>query len=166
MSQRRLASARLADLNPVPARLEPNVFITADNVQETVIDAGLYTREEVCQGIAATSGVLLVPAGRYIVSQRLEIEKSHFVLRGEGAGRTILHFPHPLGQLYGQDWSFSGGFITVKGTDPGPVLATVSGNAGRGSTTLPVATTAGIQVGDWVRVVQTDSAGTLFASSL
>jgi D-xylose transport system substrate-binding protein len=39
----------------VPARLEPNIFITADTVQETVIDAGLYTREEVCAGIAADS---------------------------------------------------------------------------------------------------------------
>jgi D-xylose transport system substrate-binding protein len=39
----------------VPARLEPNVFITPDNIQETVIDAGLYTREQVCGGIAATS---------------------------------------------------------------------------------------------------------------
>lgn len=39
----------------VPSRLEPNIFITPDNVQETVIDAGLYTREEVCTGIAADS---------------------------------------------------------------------------------------------------------------
>jgi D-xylose transport system substrate-binding protein len=39
----------------VPARLEPNVFVTAENVQETVIDAGLYSREEVCAGIAADS---------------------------------------------------------------------------------------------------------------
>ena len=77
-------------------------------------------------GIAATSGVLLVPAGRYIVSQRLEIGKSDFVLRGEGAGKTILHFPQSLSSLYGQDWSFSGGFITVRGTDPGPVLTTVT----------------------------------------
>ncbi|GLR52648.1 substrate-binding domain-containing protein [Shinella yambaruensis] len=35
----------------VPARLEPNVFITTDNVQETVIDAGLFTKEELCGGI-------------------------------------------------------------------------------------------------------------------
>jgi D-xylose transport system substrate-binding protein len=35
----------------VPARLEPNVFITADNVQEAVIDAGLFTKEELCGGI-------------------------------------------------------------------------------------------------------------------
>lgn len=39
----------------VPARLEPNIFITADNVQETVVDAGLYTKEQLCTGIAAES---------------------------------------------------------------------------------------------------------------
>jgi D-xylose transport system substrate-binding protein len=39
----------------VPARLEPNVFITPDNIQETVIESGLYTKEQVCGGIAATS---------------------------------------------------------------------------------------------------------------
>ncbi|MBT0781403.1 MULTISPECIES: substrate-binding domain-containing protein [Paracoccus] len=35
----------------VPARIEPNIFITPENVQETVIDAGLYTRDELCRGI-------------------------------------------------------------------------------------------------------------------
>ena len=35
----------------VPARIEPNVFITPQNVQETVIDAGLYTKDELCRGI-------------------------------------------------------------------------------------------------------------------
>ena len=38
---------------------------------------------------------------------------------------------------------------------PGPVLATVTGNAARGATTLQVSATAGIKAGDWVRVVQT-----------
>lgn len=39
----------------VPARLEPNVFITPENVQETVVDAGLYTKEQLCTGLAAGS---------------------------------------------------------------------------------------------------------------
>jgi hypothetical protein len=111
---------------------------------------------------ATTSGVLLVPAGRYVVSQRLEIEKSNFVLRGEGAGKSTLFFPKSLNSLYGRDWSFSGGFITVRGNDPGPVLATVTGNAARGATTLEVSATESIQAGAWVRVVQTDDAGSLF----
>ncbi|TGR28007.1 sugar ABC transporter substrate-binding protein [Mesorhizobium sp. M8A.F.Ca.ET.202.01.1.1] len=39
----------------VPAHLAPNVFITADNVQKTVVDAGLYTKQQLCTGIAAKS---------------------------------------------------------------------------------------------------------------
>jgi D-xylose transport system substrate-binding protein len=39
----------------VPARLEPNIFITPDNVEETVVEAGLYTREQLCGGLAAES---------------------------------------------------------------------------------------------------------------
>jgi hypothetical protein len=114
-------------------------------------------------GIARTSGVLLVPAGRYIVSQRLEIARSNFVLRGEGPGKSTLFFPKSLHSLYGRDWSFSGGFITVRGEDRGRPLATVTGPAARGATTLEVSDTAGLEPGDWVRVVQTDNAGSLFA---
>jgi hypothetical protein len=118
-------------------------------------------------GIAAVSdGVLLVPAGRYVVTQRLEIRnrggKSGFVLRGEGAGKTVLSFPRSLHDLYGRDWSFSGGFITVSGEDAGPQLATITGNAPRGAVRLAVSSSEGIGPGRWVRVVQRDSAGSLF----
>jgi len=113
--------------------------------------------------IAATNDcVLLVPAGRYVISQRLEIKKSHFVLRGEGAGKTTLYFPKSLGSLYGGNWSFSGGLVTVSGRDSGAVLATVTANAARGATTLAVSATAGIKAGDWVRVVEADKEGSLF----
>lgn len=37
----------------VPAHIEPNVFITRENVQATVVDAGLFTKAELCTGIAA-----------------------------------------------------------------------------------------------------------------
>lgn len=39
----------------VPTRREPNVFISPENIEETVIDAGLYTREQLCGGIASDS---------------------------------------------------------------------------------------------------------------
>lgn len=39
----------------VPARFEPNVIITADNVQETVVDAGLFTKEQLCSGAGAAA---------------------------------------------------------------------------------------------------------------
>jgi D-xylose transport system substrate-binding protein len=39
----------------VPTRRVPNVFITADTVQKTVVDEGLYTKEQLCKGIAEKS---------------------------------------------------------------------------------------------------------------
>ena len=113
-------------------------------------------------GIAATEGVLLVPAGRYIISERLEIKKSRFVLRGEGMGKTVLFFPRSLSAVYGGDFSFSGGFITASGNDTGPVLTPVSASAPRGAVTLQVTSNAAIKPGDWVRVVQRDDRGSLF----
>jgi hypothetical protein len=114
--------------------------------------------------IAGTDGVLLVPPGRYIITKQLDIKKSNFVLRGAGPGKSILYFPRPLSEVGppGVSWSFNGGFLTVSGSDAGPMLAMVTARAGRGATELQVSATAGIKVGDWVRVVQTDQAGSLF----
>jgi D-xylose transport system substrate-binding protein len=39
----------------VPTRREPNVFINLENIEETVIGSGLYTRDELCTGIATSS---------------------------------------------------------------------------------------------------------------
>lgn len=39
----------------IPAAFIPNVFITPDNIQETVVDAGIYTKQNICQGVAAES---------------------------------------------------------------------------------------------------------------
>jgi hypothetical protein len=119
----------------------------------------------------ATSGggVIQVPAGRFVLTQRLEIQKSNLVLRGAGRERTTLSIPKSLGELYGltfndagqSNWSFSGGFLTVQGSMGGNLLARVTAAATRGQRTLQVSTTSGMQAGQWVRVLQTDAGGTL-----
>jgi hypothetical protein len=116
------------------------------------------------EAIAGTEGVLLVPAGRYVITKQLEIKKSNFVLRGEGPGKSILYFPRPLSEVGppGTSWSFNGGFLVVSGSDAGAVLSPITTNVPRGANQLPLATTAGIAVGDWVRIIQTDSGGSLF----
>ncbi len=120
--------------------------------------------------IAATSaGAIQVPAGRFVLTQRLEIRKAGLVLRGAGRERTTLYFPRSLGELYGlsfnaagqSNWSFSGGFLSVEGSIGGGVLARVTAPAARGSRMLQLSATAGLQAGQWVRVLQTDSGGTL-----
>jgi hypothetical protein len=114
--------------------------------------------------IEATEGVLLVPAGRYVITKQLIIKKSNFVFRGEGQGKTTLYFPRPLSEVGppGTSWSFNGGFLFVNGADNGPVIGNVTANAGRGAQKLQVSATTGVKVGDWVRIVQTDKGGSLF----
>lgn len=54
---------------------------------------------------AATYGdVLLIPSGRYVLSNQIVVEKSGIVLRGEGAGSTSLYFSRSLTQIFGQKW--------------------------------------------------------------
>jgi hypothetical protein len=72
------------------------------------------------------NGALLVPAGRYVITDRLVIAKPNFVLRGAGAAKSVLYFPRVLTDVK-PDWgatttgqrtsnySWSGGFITVQG---------------------------------------------------
>ena len=80
------------------------------------------------KAVANTSyGAILIPAGRYRLTQRIEIKKPNIVLRGEGADKTILFFPLPLtvalgpGKQFssGGSWSWSGGFLAVTGRDRG-----------------------------------------------
>jgi hypothetical protein len=148
-------------LDPIPVVEGPTRSVTELGAKgdDMVDDTAAFIA-----GIAATDGVLLVPAGRYIITKQLDIKKSHFVLRGEGMGKSILYFPRPLSEVStaGTNWSFNGGFLTVSGTDEGPVIGMVTTNAPRGARALKVSATTGVKVGDWVRIVQTDKGGTLF----
>ena len=118
---------------------------------------------------AVPRGVVQIPAGRFVLGQRLEIRKSDVVLRGAGRDRTTLFFPKPLGDLYGltfnsagqSNWSFSGGLIEVQGSVGGALLARVTAPAERGQKTLQLSTTAGLSAGQWVRLLQTDAGGSL-----
>jgi hypothetical protein len=105
------------------------------------------------RAIAATSnGALFVPAGRYKITDILEITQPNFVLRGAGAGETILFFPKPLGAILGQVPYGGQALLTVQGHKQGNQLATVVSAAERGEYTLQLASTAGIESGQWIRL--------------
>lgn len=118
---------------------------------------------------AASSGVVAIPAGRFVLSERLTVNKGHLVIRGAGVGKTVLTFPKALGDVYElvfdhsghSNWSFGGAFLTVQGSDKGAVLAQVTSNAARGDTRLVVDSIATIRAGQWVRLLQRDAAGSL-----
>lgn len=122
-------------------------------------------------------GVILIPVGRYVISDIIEITRPNLVLRGQGRDRTILFFPKTLTDVrpnWGattegrrtSNYSWSGGFLWVKGSLGLEKIADVSAPAARGDTILHVADTSGLQVGDSVAVRQTDTAENTLARHL
>jgi hypothetical protein len=144
----------------------------------SVIDFGARPDDEsddtqaFLDAVGSGSSLILVPAGRFVLTRRIEIRRSGVVLRGAGAERTTLFFPQALGDVYGltfnsagqSNWSFSGGFIEVQGSVGGASLARVTAAVARGQKTLPVSITTPFSAGQWIRLLQTDVDGTLLAA--
>ena len=116
---------------------------------------------------ATAQGAILVPAGRYTITDFVTIDKPNLVLRGEGRDRTVLWFPRPLTDVKpnwgatttGQrtsNYSWSGGYLVLSGSFNQQTLASIVATARRGDTWLPVSTVAAFSVGQWVDVRVTD----------
>lgn len=130
----------------------------------------------------AENGAILIPAGRYVITDVLAIRKSNLVLRGEGPGKSILYFPKPLNEIKPLKsattegvavtaYSWSGGFIAVDGTPqekkkPAPDLGTVANKAPRGSKVLELAAPAAITPGQRIEIIQTDPGDQSFINYL
>ena len=125
---------------------------------------------------ATHDGALFFPAGRYVLTETISIAKSNLVLRGAGPEQSVLVIPRSLSQVYGSEmksdadgvsksnYSFSGAFIEIKGTDAGAKLADVAQGARRGDTILTLARPAaplGLKVGSWIRLQMFETDGTL-----
>lgn len=120
----------------------------------------------------STDGAILLPAGRYVVSDIIEIKKGGIVLRGDGPEKTIIIFtrgleeikPSPTKNDGGQSttaWSWGGGLISVSGRSlTGGTAIPVTGQATRGSTTL-IAEGHSFAQGDEVLLSMADKVGTL-----
>ncbi|MDF2441405.1 MAG: hypothetical protein JWN98_2389 [Abditibacteriota bacterium] len=143
-------------------------------VKASVRDFGAKGDDEIddtqafVRAIAATEeGALLIPAGRYILTDILYIRKSNFVLRGEGANKTVLFYPRGLENLKPKSsattsgrptsaYSWSGGLIWVEGKQSGAELGTVRTIAARGSNVIELAAPANVAVGQRVEIIQQD----------
>ncbi len=112
---------------------------------------------------AGAGKVIHIPAGRYVITDLLEIRTSGTKLLGDGPDATVLYFPRPLNDIRpnwgatttGQrtsNYSWSGGFILVAGSLDRRHLADVTAPAARGDTTLSVSSTEHISVGDFIRL--------------
>jgi hypothetical protein len=114
------------------------------------------------------SGAIEIPPGRYRITRLLEIIRPNVVLRGAGSDQSILFFPTPLNDIKpnwgatttGQrtsNYSWSGGFITVRGNLGSKKLADITSVAKRGDRTLTVSSVAGLRVGQEIEAYQSDT---------
>lgn len=113
---------------------------------------------------ATTSGAILIPEGRYKITQILWIEKPNIVLRGEGPEKTTLFFPKPLEELRPNPsattegratsgYSWSGGLVWIKGTIRGQDIGKIINQPQRGDRDLELdAPPVGMAVGDRVSI--------------
>jgi hypothetical protein len=118
---------------------------------------------------ATESGAILIPAGRYKLTQIIWIEKPNIVLRGEGTDKTVLFFPIPLDTLRpnpsqtttGQatsGYSWSGGVIWINGTLTYDKRVPIVQETRRGDRVVTLASPpVNLAVGDRVAVELTDA---------
>ncbi len=107
--------------------------------------------------IAGTNnGALLIPAGTYKISDRLVVDKSNIVLRGQGMDKTTIHFTKDLKDITGSNspWKYGqGGMLWVGAlteTAVGGDITRVTETASRGSKTIKVANGSGLAAGMFV----------------
>ncbi|MDQ3815003.1 MAG: DUF4955 domain-containing protein [Armatimonadota bacterium] len=116
---------------------------------------------------AVQDGAVLVPAGRYKITDILYIRKSNVVLRGEGPDKTVLVFPKALEHLKpkasatttGQatsGYSWSGGLIWVEGKPTGTSWSNVQTKVARGSNVIELAAPMNVTPGQRVEIEQQD----------
>ena len=114
------------------------------------------------------AGVIFIPAGRYAISDILWIKKPNLVLRGEGPEKTILVFPKSLDDVRPNpsqttsgrptsNYSWSGGFIWIKGNYRMETIAPVIKAAKRGEKLLTLEQTKGLKPGQRVVVELNDT---------
>lgn len=126
---------------------------------------------------ATQSGAILVPPGRYIITEVLRIKRSGVVLRGAGEGKTTLFFPTPLEEIepnMGEttsgkttsNYSWSGGFVRLEGNLGSRVLTKITSAAKRGGRVISVADPAAVNEGQLIEVFLKDTPENTLAAHL
>lgn len=130
------------------------------------------------KAIAAAKGkVLFVPAGRYRITDILDIRDRGTVVRGAGQGQSVLFCPKPLNDIkpnWGattsgkrtSNYSWSGGIVRVTGSLSHEVLTEVTAAARRGERTLAVARCEDLRPADEIRLVLRDTPRNTLAGHL
>jgi hypothetical protein len=121
------------------------------------------------RAIAGSKGkVIAVPPGRYVITDFLYFRDSGTCLKGAGPDKSVLWFPTPLNEIkpnWGattsgrktSNYSWSGGFLYVRGSLSRKALAEVIGPAKRGDRALSVSSAASFRPGQDVRLELSDT---------
>lgn len=132
--------------DPLPT-LEPDVLVTdfGATPDDDTDDTAAF-RKALEEAGGRTIGV---PAGRFVLSDILEIDESNTLLQGAGAGETILHFTRSLEEIaprrattgHGTQtsaYSWSGGLIRLQGDHASqrPPQAKLAEKSEQGQSTL------------------------------
>lgn len=152
----------------------------ATNIRDhgAVGDGEADDTEALRRAIAATErGAVFLPAGRYRITEIVEIRKPGVVLRGAGPEQTVLFCPRPLQEIKPNmaattegrptsNYSWSGGIVWVTGDFGSKELAAVIEPAALGATSLTLSPGAKLRVGQEVEVRQQDDAENSLAAHL
>ena len=120
---------------------------------------------------------ILIPAGRYKITNVLAIKSTGTCLKGAGPLKTTLVCPVPLNDIrknWGattggrrtSNYSWSGGILRVSGTFQKDALATVTTPCSRGDRALKVSNVDAFKPGDTIRLTLTDTPDNSLATHL
>lgn len=124
-----------------------------------------------------SNGAIRIPAGRYKLTDRIDIDKAGVVLRGDGPDQTTLFFPYYLNDIHPNwgsttsgkltsNYSWSGGYLSIQGSYRSDVLANIVEPACRGDKLLAVSSADCVHVGQQVEVFLKDTAENSLARHL
>jgi hypothetical protein len=127
--------------------------------------------EAIRAAIAQTAhGAIYFPAGRYLITDFIQLTKSNVVLRGAGPTKTLFWFPRGLDEVHpkagrtstgspASGYSFDGAFVSLQGDYRATPLAKITGPAKRGEDTVEIDHPAALAVGQFVLVALRETPG-------
>lgn len=112
---------------------------------------------------ATARGAVFFPPGRYKVTDFIRVEQSGVVLRGAGAAKSVLWFPHGLDEIHpragrtstgdrASGYSFDGAFVTIEGNYRARPIARIIATARRGDRSVQVDRAQALIVGQQILV--------------
>lgn len=119
------------------------------------------------KAIAATTyGAILIPEGRYVITNFVTIAKPNIVLRGEDE-KSVLYFPVPLDSVKpnwgatttGQrtsNYSWGGGYFQILGRSLSNKRVPIVATAKRGDTAIKAKAGLPLAAGDWIEIQAND----------